>query len=93
MVETIQSTRLRRKVREVLDKVRLEGKPLVVQTYDTPQAVLVPYKDYQAFQEWQKRQKKKEIWLQELQQIAEDVSQRAGFSDQEAEDLIAEATQ
>ena len=91
MLETIQSTSLRRKVREVLDRVRLEGKPLVVQTYDTPQAVLIPYKDYQAFQEWQERQKKKEVWLQELQKIAEVVSERAGLSDQEAEELIAEA--
>ncbi len=93
MLETIQSTSLRRKVREVLDRVRLEGKPLVVQTYDTPQAVLIPYKDYQAFQEWQERQKKKEVWLQELQKIAEVVSERAGLSDQEAEELIAEAAQ
>ena len=93
MLETIQSTNLRRKVREVLDKVRLEGKPLIVQTYDTPQAVLIPYKDYQAFQKWQELQKKKEVWLQELRKIAENVSERARLSDQEAEELIAEATQ
>ncbi len=91
MLETIQSTSLRRKVREVLDRVRLEGKPLIIKTYDTPQAVLIPYKDYQAFQEWQERQKKKEVWLQELQKIAEAVSERAELSDQEAEELIAEA--
>ena len=93
MLETIQSIKLQRKVREVLDKVRLEGKPLIIKTHNTPQAVLIPYKDYHAFRERQERQKKKEAWLQELQEIAENVSERAGLSDQEAEELIAEAAQ
>lgn len=91
MPDTVQSTDLRRKVRDVLDRVRLEGKPLVVQTYDTPQAVLIPYRDFQAYQKWQDRQKKKEAWLQELRAIAEKVSKRADLSDKEADALIAEA--
>jgi len=91
MPDTVQSTDLRRKVRDVLDRVRLEGKPLVVQTYDTPQAVLIPYRDFQAYQKWQDRQKKKEAWLQELRAIAEKVSQRADLSEEEADALIAEA--
>lgn len=93
MPDTIQSTDLRRKVRDVLDKVRLEGKPLVVQTYDTPQAVLIPYRDFQAYQKWQNRQKKKGAWLQELRAIAEEVSKRADLSEEEADALIAEAQQ
>lgn len=93
MPDTIQSTDLRRKVRDVLDRVRLEGKALVVQTYDTPQAVLIPYRDFQAYQKWQDRQKKKEAWLQELWAIAEEVSKRADLSEEEAEALITEAQQ
>jgi len=38
MAETIQSTDLRRRVREVLDRVRFKASRLIVQSYDTPQA-------------------------------------------------------
>ena len=34
---TVQSTDLRRRVREVLDQVRMEQEPVIVQTYNTPQ--------------------------------------------------------
>ncbi len=46
MTETIQSTDLRRRVREVLDRVGRKGEPVIVQTYDTPRAVLIPYEDF-----------------------------------------------
>ena len=42
MTETIQSTDLRRRVREVLDRVRLKREPVVVQSYDTPRRSLSP---------------------------------------------------
>jgi len=88
---TIQSTELRRQVREVLDRVRRKQEPVIVRTYDTPQAVLIPYEDFKAFQAWQDRQQKRNAWLAELQAIAEQVSARAAVSDDEATDLIDEA--
>jgi prevent-host-death family protein len=88
---TIQSTDLRRQVREVLDRVRREQEPVVVRTYDTPQAVLIPYEEFEAYKAWQDRQHKREAWLAELRTIAEQVSARAGLSDEEAGDLIDEA--
>jgi len=88
---TVQSTDLRRRVREVLDRVRVEQEPVVVQTYDTPQAVLIPYADFEAYQAWRGRQRKRAAWLSELQAIAEEVSQRADLSDAEADALIDEA--
>ncbi len=54
MTETIQSTDLRRRVREVLDQVRLNREPIIVQSYDTPQAVLIPYEDFEEY--WRGRQ-------------------------------------
>jgi prevent-host-death family protein len=91
MTEAIQSTDLRRRVREVLDRVRIERQPLIVYTYDTPQAVLIPYDDYAAYQSWQARQQQRQAWLAELRAIAQQVSDRAELSDDEAADLIAEA--
>ena len=88
---TVQSTDLRRRVREVLDRVRIEQEPVVVQTYDTPQAVLIPYDDFEAYQAWRERRKERAAWLAELREIAEEVSERADLSDAEAEALIGEA--
>lgn len=88
---TVQSTDLRRRVREVLDRVRIEQEPVIVQTYDTPQAVLIPYDDFQDYQAWRERQREHAVWLKELRAIAEEVSERAALSDAEAEALIDEA--
>ena len=91
MPATIQSTDLRRRVREVLDRVRIEKKPIVVQTYDTPQAVLIPYDDFEAYQAWRERRRERAAWLAELRAIAEEVSSRAALSDDEAAALIDKA--
>ncbi len=88
---TVQSTDLRRRVREVLDRVRVEKEPVIVQTYDTPQAVLIPYEDFRSYQAWRERQHKRAAWLSELQAIAEEVSERADLSAEAAEALIDEA--
>ena len=88
---TIQSTDLRRRVREVLDRVRIEQEPIVVQRYDTPQAVLIPYDDFEAYRTWRERWTQRAAWLAELRDIAQQVSDRAALSDSEAEDRIDEA--
>jgi len=88
---TVQSTDLRRRVREVLDRVRTEQEPVVVQTYDTPQAVLIPYDDFETYQAWRERERRRAVWLDELRTIAERVSDRAALSDEEADALIMEA--
>ncbi len=91
MTETIQTTDLRRRVREVLDRVRMERQPVVVYTYNTPQAVIIPYDDYEAYQAWRDRQQQRQACLSELRAIAEEVSARAALSDDEAAALINEA--
>ena len=91
MTITIQSTDLRRRVREVLDRVRRKQEPIIVQTYDTPQAVLIPYEEFEAYQAWQVHRRERRAWLSELRAIAEEVSARTALSDDEAEVLIDEA--
>jgi len=53
MTRTIQSTELRRRLRHVLDRTRIEREPVIIQCYGTPQAVLIPYEDFVTFFEWQ----------------------------------------
>ena len=91
MVETIQSTDLRRRVRAVLDGVRVKREPVVVQSYDTPQAVIIPYEDFDAYREWRSGRVERQAWLAELRAIAEEVSARAALTEAEAEALIEEA--
>lgn len=91
MTVTIQSTDLRRRVRAVLDLVRRKREPIIVRTYDSPQAVLIPYEEFEAYQAWQARQQERSAWLIELRAIAQEVSARAGLSDGDAAALIDEA--
>jgi prevent-host-death family protein len=91
MTETIQSTDLRRRVREVLDRVRLKGEPVIVQSYDTPQVVLIPYEDFETYREWRAERVERQAWLAELRAIAEEVRARAALTEEEAAALIAEA--
>jgi len=45
MTWTVQATDLRRRVRAVLDRVRVEREPVVIRSYDMPQAVIILYTD------------------------------------------------
>jgi len=91
MAETIQSTDLRRRVREVLDRVRIQREPLIVQSYDTPQAVIIPYEDFAAYREWKASRAQRQAWLAELRAIAQEVSARAALTEDAAAALIEEA--
>jgi len=91
MVETIQSTDLRRRLREVLERVRIKGETLIVQSYDTPQAVLIPYEDFAEYREWQTGRAERQAWLAELRAIAEEVSARAALTEDEVAMLVDEA--
>jgi len=89
---TIQSTDLRRRVRDVLERVRVSRETFIVKSYNTPQAVILPYEEYEAYQVWQASQLKRTAWMKELRHIAEQVSEYAALSDEEAEKLINEAS-
>jgi prevent-host-death family protein len=91
MTWTVQTTDLRRRVREVLDRVRMKREPVIVRSYDTPQAVIIPYEDFEDYREWRATSERRAAWLAELRRIAEDVSARAAFSEEEAAALIDEA--
>lgn len=91
MTWTVQTTDLRRRVREILDRVRLKQEPAIVRSYDTPQAVIIPYEDFEDYMEWRTISEKRAIWLGELQRIATEVSARAALAEDEAAALIDEA--
>ena len=89
---TIQTTDLRRRVRDVLERVREQRETFIIKSYNTPQAVILPYEEYEAYQAWQAAQQKRAAWMGELRRIAEEVSEYAALSDEAAENLIDEAS-
>ena len=91
MAVSIQSSDLRRRVRQVLEQVQTRREPVVVCTYDTPQAVLIPYEQFEAYQAWQAHRRERAAWLAELRTIAEEVSARAALPEGEAGPLIEDA--
>jgi prevent-host-death family protein len=91
MTWTVQTTDLRRRVREVLDRVRMRQEPVIVRSYDTPQAVIIPYEDFEEYREWRATSGRRAAWLAELRRIAEDVSARAALAEDEAATLVDEA--
>jgi prevent-host-death family protein len=93
MTWIIQSTDLRRRVREVLERVHMRREAVIVQSYERPQAVLIPYEEFEEFNEWRAHRQERAAWLAELQRIAEEVSARAALSEEEAAALIDEAIQ
>jgi len=92
MLQAIQSTDLRRRVRDVLERVRLKHETFIVKSYNTPQAVILPYEEYEIYQAWQAAQQKRATWMGELRRIAEQVSEYAALSDKDAQKLIDEAS-
>jgi prevent-host-death family protein len=91
MTWTVQTTDLRRRVREVLDRVRMQREPVIVRSYDTPQAVIIPYEDFEDYKEWRATGERRAAWLAELRRIAEEVSARAALSEEEAATVVGEA--
>jgi len=89
---TIQTTDLRRRVRDVLERVRTKREVFIVKSYNTPQAVILPYEEYENYQTWQTNQQKRAAWMGELRRIAEQVSEYAALSDDDAQKLIDEAS-
>ena len=93
MTWTVQSTDLRRRVREVLERVRIGHETVIIRSYDQPQAVIIPYEEFQEYRAWQDHRQERTAWLNELRRIAAEVSARAALQEDDANTLIAEAIQ
>lgn len=77
MPRAIKATDLRRRTRQVLDWVRVDGEKIIVESYNTPQAVIISYSDYLTYKELERAEARRRALVGELQQIAAQVSQRA----------------
>ena len=91
MLRAIQTTDLRRRSREILDRVRSKKEAVIIQNYTTPQAVIIPYEDYDEFLAWRSAKEKRIVWLAKLQRIAEGVTASAALSEEKAQYLVDEA--
>lgn len=84
MTWAVQTTDLRRRGREILDRVRLKQEPVIIRSYSTLQAVIIPYEEFEDYKEWRSASGKRAAWLSELRRIAKDVSARAALSEDKA---------
>ena len=48
-MKTVTSTELQKNTRNVIDWVRVQGDPIVVETYGKPMVVILDYHEYQAY--------------------------------------------
>ena len=92
MPRAIKATDLRRRTRQVLDWVRVDGEEIVVESYNTPQAVIISYSDYLTYKELERAEARRQALVGELQQVAAEVSQRAQeMAEEDIQTLIGEA--
>jgi prevent-host-death family protein len=92
MPRAIKTTDLRRRTRQVLDWVRVDGEEIIVESYNTPQAVIISYSDYLTYKELERAETRRQALVNELQQIATEVSQRAQeVTDKDVPALVSEA--
>lgn len=76
MTRVVRSTDLRRKAREILDWVRTRGEEVVIQTYGSPQAVIISYEEYQNYKQLRAAAEQRRAAVERLSRIAEEVSRR-----------------
>jgi prevent-host-death family protein len=92
MPRAIKATDLRRRTRQVLDWVRIDGEKIIVESYNTPQVVIISYSDYLTYKELERAEARRRALVGELQQIATEVSQRAReVTDEDIPRLVGEA--
>lgn len=92
MPRAIKATDLRRRTRQVLDWVRIDGEEIIVESYNTPQAVIISYSDYLTYKELERAEARRRTLVGELQQIAAEVSRRAQeVADENVPTLVKEA--
>lgn len=83
MPKTISSTELQKDTLAMIDWTRLQGTPVVIETYGKPIAALLSYDEYEAY--WQYKQSRQARFAQ-LKQAA---AQNADFNQLSEEEALA----
>lgn len=92
MPRTIKARDLHRRPGQVLDWVRVDGEEVIVETYNTPEAVIISYSDYLIYKRLEKAEARRRDLAGQLQQIAAEVSQRAQeVADEDLPKLVGNA--
>lgn len=87
MVDTFEINEFSQRTEEILAQMQDSPEGIILKSGQTPKAAILPYRYYEEYLVWRSGQEKRQAWLDELQRIADEVSQRAGLSEEEAADL------
>jgi hypothetical protein len=91
MVDSYDTAEFSQRSEEILDQLQDKPEGIVLKRGQIPQAAVLPYKEYEEYLVWRASQEKRQAWLNELQRIADEVSQRAGLSEKEAAELAEQS--
>jgi PHD/YefM family antitoxin component YafN of YafNO toxin-antitoxin module len=87
MIDSYEIGEFSQRSEEIINRLRERPEGTVLKSKGKPQAVVLPYPEYQEYLAWHASQEKRQAWLKELQRIADEVSARAGLSEEEAAEL------
>lgn len=85
MSKTVSSTELQKKTREVIDWARVQGEPVVVETYGKPMAAILSYNEYQAYLRYKEARRAR---FARLRRAAEENAAQGELTEEEALALV-----
>ena len=91
-MKTVSISEARNQLSAFIKRATQDKDDVVIQNRGQPEAVIIPYADYEILQEARENERRKKA-IQALQQIAEEVGNRnSSLSEQESEKLADEIT-
>ena len=87
-MRTITATELQRHARDVVDRVRMNREPIVVENRGKPMVAVLPYDDYEGYQRYRAQREER---FRRLFAAADANAARNGLTDEEAMALADEA--
>ena len=49
----LNMSEVREKLADIVEEVKMKNESIIIEKYNKPQAVIVPYPEYEAFEEWE----------------------------------------
>ena len=54
-MKELNMSEVRERMAEIIEEVKMKNESIIIEKYNKPQAAIVPYSEYEAFEEWEIR--------------------------------------